>query len=486
MPDEADTPEQAAADGEPAADEATEDAEQPSSQGADDKNTAKGAAATATATATAKPKRHLPRRIIAWVLVVLVGILVPLSIVTAWTVTTLTNTDRYVATMSPIVREPVVTAYLGDRITTKLFTSLNVEQKLHNALPPKASFVAAPVTVQLENFTRTQVTKLLQSEKFAQFWDGANRRLHTNLVDVLTGKKTPLGVKLQKVGVDIEPAVIQAIDKLDAKGVTVFNPVKRRLQHSQLTFTLVNQDQLQKAQTGFRLAKTVGWALPVVVLILALITIIVGVDRRKTALRVFFAGALGCLVFQAFLELGRGFFVHHAKAPSDVTGTVWDTVIRYLHNGLHDVIVVCVLVVIALWLAGPSSWARWIWARVAQAARWVGRTVSLLWQPANRQKASSGAKRAARWMLEHAAGMRILGGGVGAALLLLGGTLSVGSVWLLVLLLAIYYILLEVVFAWARRLSAAAPDGGDGTNGADDRSKEEAASGAAREEGPSS
>ena len=61
------------------------------------------------------PARRLrrTRAVIAWVLVVLAVVLVPISVVTVWAVNTVTDTDHYVATLAPLARERVVTDYVA-------------------------------------------------------------------------------------------------------------------------------------------------------------------------------------------------------------------------------------------------------------------------------------------------------------------------------------------------------------------------------------
>jgi len=443
------------------------------------------AATTSETPAAATPtRRHRVRRVIAWVLVVVVSIFVPLSVVTAWAVKTVTNTDRYVATIAPVVKEKVVTDYAALRITDKLFSSVNVQQKLTNALPKKADFIAAPVTTQLKSFTETRVRKLLQSEWFYNFWTNANRRLHGKLVDYLTGTGTPVVQRAKQIGIDLTPAVNKAIDALDAQGVTVFDPVKSRLQNA-LQFQLLDQQQVKKVRGAFHLAKTIGWVLPLVTLILLALALIAAVDRRKTLLRAAVGSAIAIGVFQAGFALGRTYFISQAPhAPSDVTGTLWDTMLRYLHNGLHDVLVVVILIAIVCWFVGPSSWARGLRRVIARAALWLWHAISSLWQPKNRAAAGQGARRVARWCGLHSSGLRLVGVVVAGSWLIIGGSISDGTVWLVLILLAVFLILLEVVFAWARRLQAAddagvsagGPDGaGAGAGGKGDDAEPEIA-----------
>ena len=96
-------------------------------------------AATEATAARARPRLSRTRSITAWVLVVLVSVLFPLSVMTVWVVNTMTNTDRYVETLAPIASNPVVISHASVRITDELFSSINVDQKLASLLPPRPS-----------------------------------------------------------------------------------------------------------------------------------------------------------------------------------------------------------------------------------------------------------------------------------------------------------------------------------------------------------
>src|ERR1700684_2057949 len=83
-------------------------------------------------------RRHLPRRISAWVLVVLASILIPISVISVWAIRTVTNTDQYVATMEALARDPVIVDHLASRATDALFSTHIVQKKVTEALPAKA------------------------------------------------------------------------------------------------------------------------------------------------------------------------------------------------------------------------------------------------------------------------------------------------------------------------------------------------------------
>ena len=309
------------------------------------------------------PKRkHLSRTrgVIAWILIVLASLMVPLSVITVWAINTTTNTDRYVETMAPLAREKVITDFVAQRATERIFSAVQVQQKVQGALPKRAEFLAVPLVNQVQGFVQTQLTKLLNSTYFQNLWDKANRRSHAAVVAVLTGKGTPQLKKANNVIVDITPVVDKAINQLDAKGITIFNGVKPKLARANtLTVNLVSGKQISKARGIFRVVTDLGWAIPVVAVLLIAAAVAVATDRRKTLLRVAVGAGLATLVFLAALAIGRNFFVGHAAGRIDpaVTTAAFTTITRFLTEGLKWVVLACVVVALGLWLAGPSTWA---------------------------------------------------------------------------------------------------------------------------------
>jgi len=418
-----------------------------------------------------RPRLSRSRRVIAWILVVLAALLVPLSVVTAWAVGTVTKTDQYVATMAPLVRERVITNYVATQATNKLFDSVDVHGRIEKALPKRADFIAAPITARVYTFVRDQFKKILNSEWFHKLWDRVNTRSHDSVVNVLTGKVTP-GQRAHRVLVDVTPVITKAIDTLDSKGVTVFDPVRQRLRQADtLTVKIATAKQISKARHVFSVITRLGWLVPVFAAIIVVVGVAVAVDRRKTLLRMSIGTAIFAVVLLAALATGRSFFVDHAtRATPSVTGAIFDTLLRFLRDWLRVTIVIAIVLAIILWLAGPGRWPRWLRAKVALAARWCGRRVVELNSKEHRAQASSAARTGARWVMEHRDGLRLAGVIVAGAIIVLGGNLSVDGVFWTAVALVLYLIVLELVVAWARRTSQAtgdeaASDGGGPSGG---------------------
>ena len=91
---------------------------------------------------TSKPRRRRVRRSVVAVLVALSCLLVLLSTTVVWAHRTLLNTGTFVGTVGPVFKDPAVASAVAARATDELFTELNLQARLRDALPPKASFAA--------------------------------------------------------------------------------------------------------------------------------------------------------------------------------------------------------------------------------------------------------------------------------------------------------------------------------------------------------
>ena len=307
------------------------------------------------------PRARRTRGIIAWVLVVLASLLIPISVISAWAITTVTNTDQYVATMAPLARNEVIVNHLATKATDELFSTKVVQNKVTDALPPKAKPLVQPLVTQLKSYVHGVALKLFQSEQFGRLFDALNRRTHDTVVDILTGKQTTLTKALGKNGqvvLNLTPSLNQLIDKLNARGVTLFNPLKPILTQSNgLGLTVVDKSQVSKFSGMFNTLVTLGWAVPVTAVVLGVLGVVLAVQRRKTLLRLAVGIGLFTLLLLGALAYGRTAFLNQASSHNfdvGVSAAVWDTLIRFLKADLRWTLLGCVIVALGAWLAGPA------------------------------------------------------------------------------------------------------------------------------------
>src|SRR4051812_36244042 len=148
------------------------------------------------------PRSHSGLRWLgAGVLLLIVGLLAPLAVVATWVHDEISDTDRYVETVTPLASDPAVQDAVIVRATHAIYTRLDVEAGTQQAvdalaaqgLPPRVvaslSSLSTPLANGVRGFIEKAVTRLVRSKEFQQAWVVANREAHTQMVAVLTGKQ---------------------------------------------------------------------------------------------------------------------------------------------------------------------------------------------------------------------------------------------------------------------------------------------------------
>jgi hypothetical protein len=415
-----------------------------------------------------RPRARRTRGVITWVLIVLASLLIPISVLSAWAIRTVTNTDQYVATMAPLARNPVIIDHLARKATNELFQSSTVKDAVASALPAKAKPIVQPILNEVEAYVYGLAVKVLGSQQFGQLWDTLNRHTHDTVVDVLTGKQTSLTSNLGKGGqvvVNVTPILNNIIDQADQRGVILFNPIKPLLaQGNHLGVTVVSKSQVSKFSRLFNTLVTLGWAVPVTALVLGILGIVIAVDRRRALLRMSVGVGLFTLVLLVGLAYGRTTFLNDAVTQHfdrNTAAAVWDTLLRFLKADLRWMLLATFLVALVAWVFGPARDAVWIRRLVARAARWLWAQAKSVKAGAGRAAAGSeGARRSGGWILEHLTGLRLVGVVVAALVLLLSGNLTGWALLTILIVLAVYLGLLQLVALWSRRITAAAAGSG--------------------------
>jgi hypothetical protein len=400
-----------------------------------------------------RPRARRTRSVISWILIVLASLLIPISVMSAWAIRTVTNTDQYVATMAPLARNPVIVDHLATRATDALFSSHIVEKKLKDALPKKAAPILVPIRNEVKNYVYNLALKVFESPKFGQLWDALNRHTHEAIVAVLEGKHNELLSTIEKNGqivLNVSPKLQDIINKANARGITIFNPVKTAIGKTDqgVSITIVSTQQVSKWSGAFNLLVKLGWWVPIIAILLGILSIVVAVRRRRALLRVAVGVALFTLLLLAALALGRNIFLQKVKEQAyhqDVAAAVWDTLLRNLKTDFRWMLLGSVLVALVAWVFGPARWAVAIRSGFARGGRWIAAAAS----------GSSGSRRVGAWIQEHINALRILGIVVAAGFLLFGGNLTGWGLLVIVIVLAVYLALLQLIVLWARRVAGA-------------------------------
>ncbi|OLT52286.1 hypothetical protein [Cellulosimicrobium sp. CUA-896] len=316
-------------------------------------------------------------------LLVLATLLAPVAVVAAWAERTLTDTDRYVATVAPLGEDPVVQSAVAGRITTEVMARIDVGAILDQAVTeledrdvaPRAtaalSQLEAPLTSGVESFVRRAADQVVESDAFADAWERANRVAHEQLVDVMQGRQ---GDVLQ-VGQDGQLTIQLSgiIDLLKQRLVDRGLGVAANIPSVDASFTVAQSTQIVQVQNRYAQVVALGTWLPWLVLGLYAAGVLVAVRRARTLVAAGLALALAMVLLGAGLAVARGLYLDALTGRVlrlDAAEVVFDQLVSFLRLTLRTVGVLGLVVALVAFLAGPSASARSLRGGVA---RGIGR-----------------------------------------------------------------------------------------------------------------
>jgi hypothetical protein len=322
------------------------------------------------------------RQIVATLLIVIGCVLAPLSVAAVWTRNQVTNTDRYVATVSPLADDPTIQNAITDQITAQVFNYIDVqgltnqavdaltERGLTPALATQLRALAVPIASGVESFTRDQVAKVVQSDAFADAWVQANRVAHAELVKALTGEGGG-SVTVENDTVSVNLAAF--IDTVKQRLVDSGFAVAARIPEVNASFVLFQSADVTRARSAFNLLNTLGVWLPVVAIVLLVLGVYVARDHRRATV----GAALGVAISMVVLALGLAVFrsiyldaVPATVLPHDAAAVLYDTIVRFLRLGLRTILVLALVVAAGAFLTGPSVTAVKARTGLANAIGW--------------------------------------------------------------------------------------------------------------------
>jgi hypothetical protein len=389
-------------------------------------------------TADAGPRRGRWRAPVAAVAIILGCVLALISVLGVWAANQVSNTDRYVANVTPLIADPAIQTALSTKITSVITGQLDVNAlvnqaaaQLSNSNAPRLSTLlknfSGPISSGVDGLVGTAVTRAVASPAMARVWVQANRTAHAGIVKVLSGQGNgAVGVVDGKVTISLGPFITQAEQALTKQGFSL----AAKLPPVNPTFPLFEAPDLSKAQAGYRLLTTLKWVLPFLSLALLAAGIYVARGRRRALLGAALGLSASMLVLGAALAIARGIYLNsvpQSTLPPDAAAVLYDTLVRFIKEGLRLLLVIGLVVAAGAFLTGPSGVA-------VQTRRAVTSGVDWLRTRIERRGLDTGPVGA--WTAAHKRVLRIGVIALAALIFVFWGqpTLAV-AIWIVVLLL---------------------------------------------------
>jgi hypothetical protein len=387
----------------------------------------------------------------------LIGVLVVISclgvVITGvawWAHYTVLNTNGYMKIVGPIGKDPAAIKSLSDYVATQVVSATDLQTRTQAALPPRAQFLAAPITDAVDTFIAKQAYKVFSTPQAYDLWLNANRVAHEQIVGLLRGQNTYTYISGSDVKLNTLPLVSQVLVWIDGKlpgalssrfsppVIPPGTPPDLAIQEVALwsgktlpadfgQVTLLQDDSLGPAKGAIRIFDSMVIVLPIVTALLIAVTIWLSRKRRHTIIALGIGAAVALIVTHVVAKQGSSALVNHIKSGGGLS-TVKDVVNASLHPLTMLtiwIVVIGVIVAFVAWIIGRKD----VQAAVVEAGRGVARKTD---------EAAAADSPTVGWIAGHVALLRLAGLVVGLLLLLL-----VASSWTLIVLLLVLVVLYE-------------------------------------------
>jgi len=404
--------------------------------------------------------------VLALVIVASLGILV--STVALWTHTVLFNTDKYVATVGPIGKDPAVTQAVADAVTAKTMEATDLENRIREVLPPQAQFLVAPLVAQVQKYVNEKVAEFLQTDTAYNAWLTINRNVHEQLVAVLRNQSNRFLVQDDKVRLNLLPLVAHALELVqkylpdaiqsrvpipqidpnapyDEQVAQLSSALGRTLPPDFGTVVIFQGTQVRQAQQAVRLFDGLVIALWVITGVIILLALLLSPWRLRTLIELGLGTLIAVMIARVLIKRLEQSIIESAKnqQQAGVAKAIITSAISSLGSFTTWLLVACVILAVAAFLGGRPHWIK---AAGRGAAGLAGRGADLA------EAQLPEAQRMATTYFDY-----LRGGGVVVALIVLF-LVSSSLTWVLVILLLL--IAWEIAVWWLARRTTRRVAGG--------------------------
>lgn len=322
--------------------------------------------------AALRARRPLSTRVrgaVAGVLIVLALIIAPVAALGTWVRAQLVDTDRFVATFSPLATSPDVQDFLGEKIVVAIDDAIDIEAVVGDVadgirdlgLPPRAEtalgLLQGSAADGIRSLISGAVDDVLASPQFAGAWEQALRFTHANAVAAIQNDPTSsLSIRDGALALDLAPLVAAVKTELTDRGM----PFAAMIPDVERSVTLVESDTLTLVQTVYQLAVAAGYWLPWLVLAMLIGGVVLARDRRQATAWTGFGLTLSFGLALIGIDIGRMLTVaalSPAVMPRGAAEAVFDIATVLMIGTLVSLAVLGAIIAVVAWFLGGGRYA---------------------------------------------------------------------------------------------------------------------------------
>ena len=290
-----------------------------------------------------------------WALLVVAGLLLLLTSFAIWVNRVALNTDAFTATSSELLADDAIRGAVATRAVDQLYEAVDVQAEVEDQLPDDLKSLSGPAAAGLRQLSYEVVDRALEQPRLQSLFATAIEQAHKTLVNVLSGGGTVTDTSGGIVSLDLSQIVLEAADRIGIR-----SQVEDKLPESVGKVEILRSDQLNTAQNGFELLKTLAWVLPFLTLVAIGLAVWVAKDRRRAVrgagIVILVIGILGLIASR----LTGTYLVDSLVADTETrtaAENTWSILTDALRSAFRSLTLLGILIIVAAALAGPARWA---------------------------------------------------------------------------------------------------------------------------------
>jgi hypothetical protein len=284
-----------------------------------------------------------------YALLAVASLLAFLAVFSVWANRQALENDTWTETSTKLLEDEDIREAVAGFMVDALFTNVDVEAELAQALPPRLQPLAGPAAGGIRQLADRLANEALQRPRVQELWEEANRNAHQQFVDVVVhGEDADVNLDLGTIVTDLGDQV-----GIDVSG---------KLPPDKAQIEVLPEDDLSTAQSIVKLLRALAIVLTVLALALFGLAIYLARGWRRQALR---------LVGVAFLVVGVAVLVARGLAGDAVVNSLssteavqpavsstWEIGTSLLADQGGGMIFYGLFILVGAWLAAPRGVGR--------------------------------------------------------------------------------------------------------------------------------
>jgi hypothetical protein len=378
------------------------------------------------------------RNFLAWILIILAFVTAIAAPLASWSHDYLLDTDRFVETVAPLIKEDALSQAISERAANELIEGLQVEDLLTSVLPDEITFIAGPISNGVETLAQKSAKAILTSDQFYWIWERILRFAHSSAVSAVRGEGALTVTEQGDIVLDLGELLQNLKERLVESGLGFLEKVP--VPRDAGTVVLFTAEELGIARGGVHFIDTLNWILPALALLFFAAAVVLSTDRRRFLMISGIGTALALAISLLAINFTENQLLGRLEVQTNFLAAelIWNRVFQNLVRIQAGILALGVVVATGSAVAGPYGWAVWLRGKTAHLFEsWRDR----------RQRGVKEAGPVGSFVEAHKMALRVGGLVVAIIVLLLLPHLTATAVIVAAITLLVYLVVIELLRA---------------------------------------